>query len=197
MITSKTESITTKTTLAILIVTMALALDRVSLAGDFVVTDRPAARGFVVTDKWKPKEKPVVDFYSAPWCGVCVVPDKELARDSSSLPFRIRKVNVDATPLSPNLPAGEQTVPHFQWLDADGHPVYCKWKDREDLVARWTLSQKKTPKKPSFGSPGARWTWPGRLDDHLASSHGVDAQGMSQREMEDLHDSLHEGRVSR
>ena len=100
MITRKTESITTKTTLAILIVTMALALDRVSLAGDFVVTDRPAVRGFVVTDKWKPKEKPVVDFYSATWCGVCVVPDKELAKDPSSLPFRIRKVDVDTTPLS-------------------------------------------------------------------------------------------------
>lgn len=194
MKTSDSKSITTKTTiLALLVVTVTLAHS--TFAGDFVVTDRPAKSGFVVTDRpKKSQDKPVMYFYTANWCGPCKVPSGELSKEAESLPFKIVKVDVDKTPLSPLLPESEQTIPHFEWNGADGARLYCKWKDREDLVSRWSLSQERAKKKPSSGSSGARWTWPGRLDDHLVSSHGVNPLGMSQKEMEDLHDGLHEGR---
>lgn len=41
----------------------------------------------------------------------------------------------------------------------------------------------------------AHWTYPGRIEDHLPSGHGVDPTGMSREEMLNLHDALHEGRA--
>lgn len=36
-----------------------------------------------------------------------------------------------------------------------------------------------------------RWTYPGEIHSHLASGHGVNAQGMTTEQAERLHDSLH------
>lgn len=42
-------------------------------------------------------------------------------------------------------------------------------------------------------SSGPHWTYPGDIQSHLAVGHGQQVSGMSQDEMESLHDSLHEG----
>lgn len=41
-------------------------------------------------------------------------------------------------------------------------------------------------------SPG-HWSYPGDIDSHLQSTHGVSTAGMSRQQKLDLHDSLHEG----
>lgn len=38
---------------------------------------------------------------------------------------------------------------------------------------------------------GPRWTYPGNIYDHLRNGHGVSPEGMSLREAEDYHSSLH------
>jgi hypothetical protein len=42
--------------------------------------------------------------------------------------------------------------------------------------------------------PG-HWTYPGTINGHLESTHGVSTAGMSREQMLDLHDALHEGSV--
>lgn len=42
--------------------------------------------------------------------------------------------------------------------------------------------------------PTSHWTYPGTIDGHLRSTHGVSAAGMSREQMLNLHDALHEGR---
>lgn len=41
----------------------------------------------------------------------------------------------------------------------------------------------------------AHWTYPGTIENHLASGHGVSTSGMTREQMLNLHDSLHEGAV--
>lgn len=36
-----------------------------------------------------------------------------------------------------------------------------------------------------------RWTYPGEIHSHLASGHGVNANGMTTEQAERLHDKLH------
>lgn len=38
------------------------------------------------------------------------------------------------------------------------------------------------------------WTFPGSIDNHLQTGHGVNPSGMSQEQMLNMHDALHEGR---
>lgn len=38
---------------------------------------------------------------------------------------------------------------------------------------------------------GPRWTYPGNIYDHLRTGHGVSGEGLSLREAEDYHSSLH------
>ena len=45
--------------------------------------------------------------------------------------------------------------------------------------------------QPVQVSSGPRWTWPGDLGDHLQSTHGVSINGMSQAQMEAIHNQLH------
>lgn len=40
------------------------------------------------------------------------------------------------------------------------------------------------------------WSYPGTIQNHLATDHGVSTSGMSRQEMLNLHDALHEGRVA-
>lgn len=42
-------------------------------------------------------------------------------------------------------------------------------------------------------SPPGHWTYPGSIDSHLQTEHGVSVSGMSRSQMLNLHDSLHEG----
>jgi len=39
------------------------------------------------------------------------------------------------------------------------------------------------------------WTYPGTIQNHLATDHGVSTSGMSRQQMLNLHDALHEGRA--
>lgn len=41
------------------------------------------------------------------------------------------------------------------------------------------------------------WTYPGTIDSHLQSTHGVSTAGMTREQMLNLHDALHEGRAVR
>lgn len=38
---------------------------------------------------------------------------------------------------------------------------------------------------------GPSWTWPGNLRSHLESTHGIDTDGLSHSELQDIHDNLH------
>lgn len=48
----------------------------------------------------------------------------------------------------------------------------------------------------STGASNQHWTYPGDLSSHLASSHGVNTQGMSHSEQLALHDSIHKSTSS-
>jgi len=41
-------------------------------------------------------------------------------------------------------------------------------------------------------STGSHWTFPGMIDNHLRSTHGVDVSGMSREQMLSTHDAIHE-----
>jgi hypothetical protein len=45
-------------------------------------------------------------------------------------------------------------------------------------------------------SSGPHWTFPGSIENHLQSGHGINTSNMSRDQMLSLHDSLHEGKVS-
>lgn len=46
-------------------------------------------------------------------------------------------------------------------------------------------------------SAAGHWSYPGSIDSHLESTHGVATAGMSRQQKLDLHDSLHEGTASK
>lgn len=59
-----------------------------------------------------------------------------------------------------------------------------------------------SPPRMSYGSSyssgrsvrrlsGQNWTWPGNLAHHLSTVHGINPAGMSQAEMQTVHDNLH------
>lgn len=57
-----------------------------------------------------------------------------------------------------------------------------RWSNSAPVKIRDTVSQ------------NGHWSFPGRIQDHLAGFHGQDASGLSYEQMLDLHDAIHEGR---
>lgn len=176
----------------------------------FVITDHDVS-GFVVTDHPSLQEKRVVTehnpgvheddkifLYSATWCGPCRAAKEALAKIKDK-PFVLDIVDVDAEKYPPGfdkLPTKLQTIPHFEWNTPNGR-VYTKWKDYEDLVGKWLLSKQRknltyTDVQVQEGYK-PKWTWPGKLADHLRLAHGKDVGALSQDQMELLHDELHGG----
>lgn len=50
------------------------------------------------------------------------------------------------------------------------------------------------PNSPLRSTASAgHWTYPGTISNHLEGAHGVPTNGMSRKQMLDLHDALHEG----
>jgi len=56
-------------------------------------------------------------------------------------------------------------------------------------IVRQSIAEQLGVDHPSLASPS--WTYPGRIQPHLASDHGVDASGMSNAEAVALHNRLH------
>ena len=56
-----------------------------------------------------------------------------------------------------------------------------------------------TQAAPAQANPEVRghWSYPGTIDSHLESTHGVSTAGMNRQQKLDLHDSLHEGTASK
>lgn len=80
--------------------------------------------------------------------------------------------------------------PTLHWTDESGKAwMYTGWPGIERFTKVW----KDPAPKPQSGPYAARWTWPGNLSDHLRSTHGANVNGLSQDELERLHDQLHEG----
>lgn len=48
----------------------------------------------------------------------------------------------------------------------------------------------------SLQSSGPSWTYPGQIDDHLLTGHGVDPSGMTPSQMVQLHNDLHNGQTT-
>jgi hypothetical protein len=51
-----------------------------------------------------------------------------------------------------------------------------------------------TAARPFSNARAGHWTFPGSIDGHLNSTHGVSTAGLSREQMLNLHDALHEGR---
>lgn len=177
-----------------------LLLPLIGFAADVKITDRPSKVAITehvsvvaITDRVESDPRPFVDFYTASWCVNCRVPASILSKSPETLPFRIRKIDVDEIPLPANLPEEEKTIPHFQWKNVAGNDLYTKWKSREDLIGKWKLSTKhETTKAPlSFRNYQARWSYPGSIDQHMRDSHGVTGT-YTRAELEEIHDLVHE-----
>lgn len=179
---------------------------------DFVITTRQPAhmvitdRGFgpplfVITervaDTGQENDKPYVDFYTAKWCVNCRTPAKILKEAEESLPFRIRKIDVDENGLPPNLPNQDQTIPHFQWKNENGNDVYSKWEGKAKLIEKWKRNSPKPAQQPSTlllrKKYTARWVYPGDIHQHMKESHQVSGD-YTKEELEEIHDLIHEGK---
>ncbi len=178
----------------------------------FIITDRSVS-SFVVTDRLvtpttlpqensqgKVAREDTVYLYSASWCSVCHVAEAVIKKHKD-LPFFIKIIDIDVSgkpkgfdSLSPDL----QTIPHFEW-DTDKGRVYSKWGGVEDLIRKWNNTRLSSfPEKNVIQSSAdnyiPRWTWPGNLAQHLKTRHRQSVDGLTQDQLESLHDSLHEGR---
>lgn len=200
------------TVLGILLPTLCLVHAAEPGTKSFTITDRDVS-SFVVTDrlftpttlpqensKGKVAREDTIYLYSAQWCNVCHVAEAVIKKHKD-LPFFIKVIDIDVSGKPKgfdSLHSDLRTIPHFEW-DTDKGRVYSKWVSVEDLITKWNLSRlpafpEKKGMQFSADNYNPRWTWPGNLAQHLKTRHGQDVDGLSQDQLESLHDRLHEGR---
>lgn len=173
-------------------------------AAEYSVTVEPSA--YVVTvETAKPpaKAKPVVNLYSATWCGPCQAAKAELKAAAKDLPFTVRIVDVS----NGGQPGYVTSLPWVSWPKAEGEVWQRSYPGVKELVEQWQATQSKqshtsgigtaigTPKQA--GSLAThQWTYPGSIKSHLTQQHRIsetELSGLSRQQMEAIHSALHEG----
>lgn len=153
--------------------------------------------------------RPVLDFYSASWCGYCRIPEAAYTPAVlAAQPFTLNKLDYDNQPS--NLKPYSGKIPAF--VDREtGKVVSVGWPGINELIAVWEMETGRKSSKPklspqpaaasrSQNSYNPQWTWPGNLRQHLQSTHGIaNAGSLTQDEAEQMHDQLHnnQGRSGR
>ena len=104
------------------------------------------------------------------------------------------------------LPKSPRQVGELRTINGRQHKLVSsalvgdEWRHYYEPVAVPVASSVQPGFSTGYYSGGSQWTYPGRIDNHLTSSHGVSRSqlsGMSKQEQERLHDSLHNGTPNR
>ena len=115
------------------------------------------------------------------------------------------KVQQPAEPTK-TLPKSPRQVGELRVINGQQHRLVSSWQvdgmwsHRYEPVSSAAVSSDIGIPMSGYYNGTSQWTYPGRIDSHLMSTHGVSQSqlsGMSKQQQERLHDSLHNGAVSR
>lgn len=102
---------------------------------------------------------------------------------------------VDSYPTLIHIRNGFKVDSHHTEGDSVGKYLANLWLNgKESEPVRNTRSTARTyndNRRSISREPGPNWTWPGDLRQHLESTHGQSTAGLSESELRDLHDNLH------
>jgi hypothetical protein len=115
-------------------------------------------------------------------------------------------VDLQVQPVEPTktLPKSPRKLGELRMINGQQHKLINSWQidgmwsHRYEPVASAAVSSVATQPASGYYSGTSQWTYPGRIDNHLMSAHGVSQSqlsGMNKQEQERLHDSLHNGAV--
>jgi hypothetical protein len=101
----------------------------------------------------------------------------------------------------PPPPRDVEAAPRTKTINGRLYYLAAEWTEGGRRYKRWELVGGSLASHRSLTAPAtgyydgaSRWTYPGRIDSHLASSHGVSSSeiaGKSKAELEAMHDALH------
>lgn len=145
------------------------------------------ARGVLEPTQTAPNApaKPKLVMYTKPSCTPCKV-GKAALQAAQDLPFDWYELNL--------LEESDVSVPKFEWNSPNGKMSLTGWYGLDRLVSEFKRTQTKikSVQKVEKNLYNPSWTWPGNLNQHLQSAHRINTSGMSQDQMERVHDAAHE-----